>query len=228
MRLDSKSHAMRLHLGVRALSTAATRRCFGELGAFPRIGSIGTGPFTFETWLKTREPSVSVIAGYRDPGPEEVGFLFGLYVDRAFVQLRSVPNRRSATVVSDGRWHHVVVRRNEVGELTALVDFVPVSVEFPTALRDIDPSSAMLHIGADSAGSGATYTGQLRLTRIWGCERSDERIEADAETVFGPRDALLFELPLDETSSTVQETVGPTTLTVSSSTTRVMDCLPDP
>lgn len=208
----------------RPLRVCESTSLTGELGSFDPIGHIGTGPFTFETWLKTADTSVSVIVGYRDPG--EVGLLFGMYGGSPFVQLRGVPNITVGRVVSDNVWHHVVVRRDTAGHLTALVDLTAASLDYTASLRDIDPVASRLVVGADSASPGsAPYTGQLRLVRIWNRELTDVELRAQAQTVLGPTTNLLFELALDETGTLVEESVRGTTTRISGSSTRTMDCI---
>ena len=212
-------------VGSRPLALCNSTSLSGELANFDRIGSIGSGPFTFETWLKTVDGAVSIIAGYRDPGA--VGFLFGMYGGSPFVQLRSVPNIRVARVVTDDVWHHVVVRRDGAGNLSALVDFTPELLDLMSSIRNIDPVSARLYVGSDSATPGSSpYLGQLRLLRIWNRQLSDAEVMSNARTVLGPTSGLLFELPLDETGTTVQETATGVRTSTSPTSARLTDCIP--
>ena len=222
---DTYTGADAWSVGSRPLALCNSTSLSGELANFARIGSIGTGPFTFETWLKTVDGSVSIIVGHRDP--DAVGFLLGLYGGSPFVQLRSVPNIAVARVVNDDLWHHVAVRRDDVGNLSALVDFTPASLDFAVSSRDIDPVSALLHVGSDSSSSGGSpYLGQLRLLRIWNRRLSDAELTSNARTVLGPTSRLLFELPLDETGITVQETATGVLTRVGETSARVTDCIP--
>ena len=212
-------------LGSRPLVLCRSTSLNGELANFDRIGSIGTGPFTFETWVKTVDTSVSVMVGYRDPG--EIGFLFGMYGGSPFVQLRSVPNITVSRVVNDNIWHHVAIRRDGAGNLSALVDFTNGALDFVVSTRDIDSVSSRLTIGADSATAGESpYVGQLRLVRIWNRRLSDEEVVSYAQTVLGPTTNLLFELPLDDADSNIQETRSGVIVPISETSARPMDCIP--
>ena len=212
-------------VGSRPLALCNSTSLSGELANFDRIGSIGSGPFTFETWLKTVDGAVSIIAGYRDPGA--VGFLFGVYVGSPFVQLRGVPNIIVARVVNDDLWHHVAVRRDGAGNLSALVDFTSASLDIVLSTSNIDPVSARLYVGSDSASPGSSpYRGQLRLFRIWNRRLSDAEVMSNARMVLGPTSGLLFELPLDETGTNVQETATGVLTPVGESSPRVTDCIP--
>ena len=157
--------------------------------------ALGTGPFTFEAWVRTPSSlasGVAILLGNRDAGPPHRGYLFGFYSGQPFVQLSDTPNIRCGPTLADEGWHHVAFERDGAGALSCFVDFVAYAPDTSTSTRDL-PMIASLVVGDDTVSS-TPFAGGLWMARTWSVERSAGALAASSTTRFDPgTPALLFQ-----------------------------------
>lgn len=172
----------------------------GEAVSLPGHVAIGTGPFTFEAWVRAAPSGgYQQILGDRTGAPgSHRGYLFGIFSNgQPYVQLSDTPNHLGCPRVDDATWHHVAVTRDATNTVTCFVDFVAGAMSPATSSRDLPYQSTVL-VGEDPVNRTSPFDGGLYMLRVWLVARSGPEMAADALTPLAPGSGpLVLEAPMD-------------------------------
>ena len=158
---------------------------------------LGDQPFTYEAWIKT-SVSEGTIIDIENQGigiGDNKGAAFSVYGDEipgyeGRLYLRIADDAHTyrivgTTVVTDGKWHHVVGMRSSSGnDLKLYVDAKEEAYTDITNVGDVGDvgdisSTDHLCVGAHKCGKGGGFfNGAIDEVRVWNKALSEEEIEA--------------------------------------------------
>ena len=171
--------------------------------------NMGTGGITVEAWIKTSinvpENYWPVIVGKEMWGPRQGFNLFiAHHTNKVAFEIWHNGTWYGiwGQVVNDGKWHHVVGKRN--GDyISSYKDGVRSTWHRPGASGNVN-NDYQLVIGHGSWGTGGYFEGMIDEVRVWNCVLSDEEIhDMMFRELDGTETNLQAYYQFNETSGTI-------------------------
>ncbi|MBK9336173.1 MAG: hypothetical protein IPM98_06155 [Lewinellaceae bacterium] len=139
------------------------------------FGNFGTGNFTIEMWVKTSDPSYSLLISKR--ATCSCGNFWNFFVNDGKFRAEfseagcaNLLNLAGATTISDGKWHHLAATRSGT-TLTLYVDGTPDATG-TSAHNFNNPANVIL----GNSPCNGYFTGSMDEIRIWNVARTQEEI----------------------------------------------------
>lgn len=162
---------------------------------------LGSAPFTVALWFRTtRQELQRIVHAYNyDDLPQ---WLIDITPARVRGQLRTSSTMSSATHkadLTDGRWHHVAIRRGDQGALTLYVDGGSVATGDQTVQGSVSTNAlAGIRVGARVDGINNPFVGEVDELYVFDWALNAAQIRALATDNTGPDRQPLLHLPLDD------------------------------
>ncbi len=166
----------------------------GSMSAAMTVGNSigqGSGPLTFEAWIRTDSYANQTIAFIGQDGSNTGMSLYVAANGKLGIgQSQNGAISVGSSVVADGQWHHVAGAVTSAGAVTYYVD----GVLDGTATINPYTLTGSVYLGSSAAPGipAQNFMGDMADVRIWGVTRDQTQVQADmVPATAGPQSGLL-------------------------------------